>query len=219
MKGQNRKIVLGGLSAVVVVLGLAAVIIYAVPSQSSPSGQTTSWLKVGAYVRYDQVFQWNGGNATKTMSWNITAVSEDLARLAITSYTFNVTNGGVVIYQVEELWTVNSMTGQIVSVSAASSGPNYTGFTNPFWTDTDVKAGSLIDAYFGTYGILQQGGTIDVAGRSLSCWEVSLQWEVGTMQRWYDTSTGIVVKIVTTMARGGIHMNVTETATASNIQL
>jgi hypothetical protein len=146
------------------------------------------------------------------MTWNITG----LANLSTTSYTFNVTNGRVIFLPVEAQWKFNTETGEIVSVI---SGVNVTGHLNPFWINSDVRAGSVIDAYFGTYATVQEAETINILGQVRNCWEVNLEWPTATMQRWYDPSTGIVVRIYTNLVEGGVRMNVTETATKSNIQM
>lgn len=192
---------------------LAVIVLLAFVTEVSAA---SSWIGTSSYVKYDQLFAWNGSSKTESMIWNITALSKGLAELRITSYSYNVTNGQVNVFPVKDVWNVNTDTRNITE-----SSTGVTGLKNPFWIETGVSVGSTVDAYFGTTAVIQGPETIQVLGQNVSCWTVSLTWPGSTMQRWYDPATGIVLRIDTTTylpsSQGGINMNVRETAVASNI--
>jgi len=185
------------------------------------SGSTASlqahphWLVAGAYVRYNQVFRWDDRNVTRQMLWNVTGVLDNLASVKTTSYSFNVTKGQVVFFPVAAWWKVDAASREIIEVE---SGDNVTGHLMPFWMDPNASVGSKVDAYFGTYASVNGAQTIEALGSSRDCPNVILQWPSATMQRWYDKSTGIVLRIQTSMVMDGVPVNVTETAVQSNIQ-
>jgi hypothetical protein len=185
--------------------------------QTDNSLASSSWLKVGAYMQYKQFFQWDDQNSTRLMTLNISRVWDNLTEARVTDYAYNITNGKVVLFPAESSWIVNMQTREIVKVL---SGDNVTGYLEPFWISPDVSSGSVIDAYFGTHAQIQQTVPIQALGQPQNCWEATLQFgPVGTMQRWYEQSTGIVLLIVTSLTRGDISMHVTETAIGSNIQM
>jgi hypothetical protein len=198
-------------------VGYAVFGLFLVVSTPALGAQASSpWLTRGAYVRYSQVFQWGGENETTPMMWNVTSLSGGLANVFTTSYDFNVTGGKVVIFPVESRLVVNEETNEIVGVE---SGVNVKGYPVPFWIDPNVGLGSSIDAYFGTNATIQASQSIEVMGTARSCWTVVLEWPYATMQRWYDKSTGIVLRIDTNLTRAGVRMRVVETATESNLQM
>jgi len=172
------------------------------------------WLVAAAYVRYNQVFRWDEGNTTRLMVWNVTGLLDNIASVKTTSYTFNVTKGQVVFFPVAAWWKVNAATREIVGVE---SGDNVTGHLMPFWMDPNASVGSSVDAYFGTYASVNGAQTIEALGSSRDCPNVILQWPSATMQRWYDKSTGVVLRIQTSMVMDGVPINITETAVQSNI--
>jgi hypothetical protein len=175
-----------------------------------------SWMFVGAYVRYDQVFRWDGGNATSPMIWNVTSISGGLANVSVSSYDFDIVRGKVILHPVGAQWVVDMGTGKIVQVV---SGPGVVGKAAPFWIDPAVNEGSTIDAYFGATAQIQRADPITALGQTRDCWKVVLSWPSATMQRWYDKSAGIVLMIDTSFAATSPHVEVTETAVASNIQI
>ena len=151
------------------------------------------------------------------MTFNVTSVSDSLADITVTDFVYNITDGRVVLFPAESLWVVNTQTREVVKVM---SGDNVTGHLEPYWISPNVSAGSVIDAYFGTYAQVQEAEAIQALGQTRDCWMVTLEWPpAAAMERWYDQSTGIVLLIITNLTRGGIRMNVTETATSSNIQM
>jgi hypothetical protein len=171
-----------------------------------------TWTVTGAYVKYNQAFSWSDRSQNETMFWNITGLSGSIADLQITSYSYNVTNGQVNFFPASDVWKVNTDNRNITE-----SSTGVTGLENPFWIESNAGMGSTVDAYFGTTATIDQHETIGVLGRNIDCWKVSMSMGPQIMQRWYDPATGIVLRIDSSITRGGVIMNVRESAVASNI--
>jgi len=191
------------------------VLLVVISGSTSSNLSNLTWLKTGAYVRYDQVFTWNGGNETKSMVWNVTNFNGTNAGVTLTSFTYNVTNGYVLLFPTSVAWVVDAETRLIIKTE---SGVNVTGYPMPFWIDPNTKVGSTIDAYFGSSATMEKAQPIYALGETRNCTSVTLQWPSATMHRWYDQMTGIVLRIETTMIGAGVQMKVSEDAVESNIR-
>jgi len=171
-----------------------------------------SWLKLNASMTYKQFFVWTGHNETEYMTWNITQLRDDLANLHLISHGVTVTDEDVVITRGESNWTINTFTREIVD----SSDPNYIGAKCPFWIETDVTIGSTIDTLYGTSDIAKSE-PIYVLGQQRDCWVVEYSWPTAAMKRWYDKSSGIVLKIHVVLYREDVTIEITETALQTNV--
>lgn len=173
-----------------------------------------SWLKAGAFVTYEQFFEWTGNNATEYMTWNITTLENDSANLHLISHGVDTSGASVTITTSEVNWTLNAATREILSASDS----NYLGEKNPFWIEKDVTVGSTIDILYGP-NIISKSESIFVLGKQRDCWVVEYQWVTSTMKRWYDKSSGIALKIQVVLYRKDVTIYITETAVQSNINL
>lgn len=171
-----------------------------------------SWLKLGTCMTYEQFFIWVGHNETKYMTWNITKLRDDLADLHLISHGVNVTEEDVMTTLGEFDWTINLVTREIVN----SSDPNSTGKKCPFWIETDVTIGSAVDTLYGI-SVISKSEPIYVFGQQRDCWVFEYDWATASMERWYDKSSGICLKIHVILYRQGITIEVTETAMLTNI--
>jgi len=173
-----------------------------------------SWLRLGAYMTYEQFFVWAGHNETEYMTWNITTLRDDRADLHLTSHGVNVTDGHVEITLGEANWTLNEATREIVD----SSDANYIGKKCPFWIETDVTMGSVVDILYGV-NVISKSEQIYVLGQQRDCWVVEYDWPTASMKRWYDKSSGTLLKVLVVLDRQGIRIETTETAVLTNIDL
>ncbi len=173
-----------------------------------------SWLALGAYVEYAQIFQWDENNATEYMTWNLTKVSDASIDVHLFSHGVNVTSGNVAIEPGEANWTVSVYTREITH----SSDANYVGKKCPFWIRENAKAGSTVDILYGvsTIGVSE---SISVLGLQRDCWVLEYNWPTSSMKRWYDKPTGLCLKIQVTINRQVISIDTTETAVLTNIGL
>jgi len=173
-----------------------------------------SWLRLGAFMTYEQFFVWTGRNETEYMKWNITSLRDDSADLHLISHGVDVTEGDVVITSGEDNWTMNAVTREIVD----SSDSNYVGKKCPFWIETDVTIGSTVDTLYGT-SVVSKSESIRVFGQQRHCWVVEYYWTTASMKRWYDKSCGILLKVHVVLHRQDITIEITETAVLTNIDL
>jgi len=173
-----------------------------------------SWLKSGTYMTYEQFFVWTGHNETEYMTWNVTKLRDDFADLHVISHGVNVTEGDVVITLGEANWMINLVTREIVN----SSDPNYIGEKCPFWIGTDVTIGSTVDILYGI-SVISKSEQIYVLEQQRDCWVVEYDWTTASLERWYDMSSGICLKIHVVLHRQGISIEITETAVLTNVDL
>lgn len=173
-----------------------------------------SWLALGAYVKYAQVFQWDESNRTEYMTWNLTMVSDASVDMHLLSHGVNLTGGNVVIVPGEANWTINAYTCEITRSSEA----NYVGKKCPFWIRENAKAGSTVDILYGV-GTIVESESVDVLGRQRDCWVLEYNWPTSSMKRWYDKPTGLCLKIQITIHRQDTTITATETAVLTNIEL
>jgi len=173
-----------------------------------------SWLKPGSYMLYEQFFIWNEQSKTDYMKWNITKLEDNLAALDLTSHGVNVTTGSVELTIGEVNLTMDTITREVVNCS----DPYYVGEKWPFWIETNVTIGATIDIWYGT-NVISKNETICVLGKQRDCWVVEYNWRSGSMKRWFDKSSGILLKIYNVLYRQGITIVVTATAVLTNIDL
>jgi hypothetical protein len=173
-----------------------------------------SWLALGAYVKYAQVFQWDESNATEYMTWNLTAVGDASVDLRLLSHGVNLTSGNVAIVSGEANWTIDAYTREITG----SSDANYVGEKCPFWIRENANAGSTVDTLYGV-ATIGASESVDVLGRQRDCWVLEYNWPTSSMKRWYDKPTGICLKIQVTIHRQDTTISTTETAVLTNIEL
>jgi len=173
-----------------------------------------SWLKMGTYMTYEQFFVWTGHNETEYMTWNMTKLRNDSADLDVTSHGVNVTEGKVILTLDEANFTINTVTRKIVN----SSETYYVGEKWPFWIEANATLGSTIDIFYGI-NVISKSEPIDVLGQQRDCWVVEYNWTTASMERWYDKSFGICLKIHVVLYRQGITIEITETAVQTNVDL
>jgi len=173
-----------------------------------------SWLKKGAFMTYEQFFVWSGQNETRYMIWNTTWLRDDLAGLGLISHGVNVTGGNVVITHDESNWTINAVTREIIN----SSYLDYIGKKWAFWIETNVAVGSPIDIFYGI-STITESEFISVLGMQRDCWIVEYNWSTANMKRWYDKSSGILLKVNVVLYRENVTIEITETAVLTNVDL
>ena len=174
------------------------------------------WLKSGAYMVYEQVFVWNGNSEIDYMVWNVTGLWDGHADLRLTSHGANVTESGVELTLGEADLTIDRATREVVNGSEIV-GPHF-GEKWPFWIETNVSIGSVVDTWYGVT-VVSQTEAIYVLGRRKDCWVVEYDWPSGSMKRWFDTASGVLLKIHNVLYRPGWTIVVTETAVMTNIEL
>jgi hypothetical protein len=176
--------------------------------------RTPSWLKLGAYMRYQQFFAWIGHNQTELMTWNITGLQDNFADLHLISYgvRVNVSDNSVIMSVGEANWTLNAFDRVIVNATDSS----YVGYKCPFWIESTVGIGSTGDSLYGETTIVRNE-TINVLGQQRDCWVTQQNWTASSMTRWYDKSTGIVLMIHVVLQQSGVTIDVMETGTQTNI--
>lgn len=206
---SRKKLLLIALMLVIVSLTVGAYL-YA----GFQKGAKPFWLKSGAYMTYEQLFVWTGHNETKYMTWNITKLVDEFADLHLTSHGVNATEADVVITAGEADWTINTVTREIVN----SSDSNYVGEKCPFWIETNVSVGSMVATLYGRNPV-KKSETIYALEDERDCLVVEYNWTTAAMKRWYDKSSGIVLKIYVVLYRQSATIEITETAVLTNIDL
>ncbi len=197
----------------IVVVSVALMFYLYVKFQEVPE---ESWLRSGTYVVYEQFFVWNGNSRTDYMVWNITRIWNGFADLNLSSHGVNVTDGIVQLTVGEASLTVDKATREVVSGSETVA--YYVGERWPFWIETNVTIGSAVDIWYGV-NTITRNESIYVLGQQRDCWVVEYNWMSGSMKRWFDRSTGIVLKIYNVLHRQGVTVVVTETAVMTNSDL
>lgn len=199
--------------ALILVVSLALVFYLYVSFQEPPR---ESWLKAGTYVVYEQFFVWNGNSETDYMVWNITRLSDGSVDLSLTSHGVNVTDGNVELTVGEANLSIDKVTREVISGSDIVV--YYIGEKWPFWIETNVTVGSAIDIWYGA-STITKNESIYILGQQRDCWVVEYDWVSGSMRRWFDKSTGILLKIHNLLYREGTIVTVTETAVMTNTDL
>ncbi|MDH5448529.1 MAG: sulfite exporter TauE/SafE family protein [Candidatus Bathyarchaeota archaeon] len=205
---MNRKTLL--LTAVLLIIGVS----FAIGVYSYTEAAKSSWLKLDAYMTYEQLFIWTGHNETEYMTWNITKLGDNFAELHLISNGVNVTEGNVALTTGEINWTINTVTREIVN----SSDTEYIGEKWPLWIETNVTTGSTIDIFYGINDI-NRSEQIYVFEQQRDCWVVEYNWATSNMERWYDKSSGICLKIHVVLYYPGTTIEITETAVSTNVDL
>jgi len=163
---------------------------------------------------YEQAFAWADHQQAENMTWVITKLEDDTANVHLISHGVDTSSGNVVITTGETNWTINAISREILN----SSDHNYDGKKNPFWIEKDVGVGSSVDILYGI-NTISGNESISVLGMQRDCWVVEYNWSTSTMKRWYDKSSGIVLKIQVVLYRQDITVEITETAIQTNINL
>jgi len=209
--GVNRKtLILTAMSLIIIVsLAMGTYVLILLKAAPRPS-----WMKVGAYMTYEQFFTWAGQNETELMTWSLTRLQDDLVDLRLVSHGVDVNEGNVAIVAGEENWTINADSREITN----SMDSYYIGYKCPFWIEKDAKIGSGVDVLYGKTTI-SKSETIDALGQRRDCWVVEYDWTTSGMKRWYDKSTGIVLKIDVIQFKQNIRIETTETAVQTNVNL
>ncbi|MFX0097232.1 MAG: hypothetical protein ACFE7E_05685 [Candidatus Hodarchaeota archaeon] len=173
-----------------------------------------SWLELGSYMKYEQFYVWNGHNGTVYMIWNVTKLNDHSADLHLISHGVNVTDGNVEPTLGDFNFTINVATRETINCSDIS----YIGEKWPFWIETGVGLGFTIDILYGI-NTISGSEQIQVLGQQRDCWVVQYDWTFDSMTRWYDKSSGIVLKIRVVLYRQGFTIVITETAVQTNVDL
>lgn len=208
---MNRKtlLLIAALLIVGVSLAFAAYLYLQPPKLVKPL-----WLKTGAFMTYEQFFVWSGHNETRYMTWNTTWLRDDLADLGLISHGVNVTAGNVVITHDENNWTINAVTREIIN----STNLSYIGEKWAFWIEPNVAVGSTIDIFYGI-STISKSELISVLGMQRDCWIVEYNWSTASMKRWYDKSSGILLKVYVVLYRENVTIEITETTVLTNVDL
>ena len=81
----------------------------------------------------------------------------------------------------------------------------------------NVGLSSSVDIFYGI-NTISSDESISVLGMQRDCWAVDYNWwSTSAMKRWYDKSSGIVLKIQVVLYRQDITVEITETAIQTNI--
>lgn len=209
---MSRKVLLLFVVFLVVVVSLTFMVYFYVRLQEV---SRQYWLKSGTYMVYEQFFVWNGRTKADYMTWNITKLEADFADVSLTSHGVNVTAGNVELTLGEANMTIDAVTREVVNCSNLDY---YIGEKWPFWIETNVTTGSSIDIWYGV-NVISRNETICVLGKQRDCWVVEYNWGADSMKRWFDKSSGILLKIHNILQRQGITIVITETAVLTNIDL
>lgn len=171
-----------------------------------------TWLELDSFMVYEQAITWADHQQFENMIWEITKLEDDTAIVHLISHGVDTSSGNVVITTGEADWTVNAISREILN----SSDHNYDGEKFPFWIEKDVGVGSSVDVLYGI-NTISDSESISVLGMQRDCWVVKYNWSASTMKRWYDKSSGIVLKIQVVLYREDITVEITETAIQTNI--
>lgn len=178
----------------------------------------SSWLARNDFIVYKQDFAWAGGNATEYMFWNVTALNGDLADLNLVSHGVNISNGTVSFPETDINVTVTITSREVVGLSNLTSEMPV-GSKWPFWIPASVKVGDPVQTAYGD-SFISPSQPVDIMGRNRDCWVVSYNYAHGSsMNRFYDTASGICLKIQSYVVSDGISVAVNETAVQTNINL
>jgi hypothetical protein len=211
---MNRKTLLLTAVSLIIVISLIIETYLLIQPKENPK---PSWLKSEDYVIYEQTFVLvDHIIKTESMTWNITKLHDNSAELHLVSYnaTINASGNSVAITVNEANWTLNALNRQITD----STDSSYIGYKCPFWIESNVGIGSMVDSLYGQTTI-KRNETIDALGLQRDCWVTEQNWPTSSMTRWYDKSTGIVLMIHVVLHQSGVTIEVTETATQTNIAL
>jgi hypothetical protein len=171
------------------------------------------WLRSDSYMVYEQFFEWASGNMTERMQWNVTGIRDDLVDLSLLSHGVDTSSEDISITESESTWTINTFSRGIV----ADSESGYVGKKWPFWISTNVEVGSSVDTMYG-FSSISGREPIAVLNESHDCWVVEYRWSTSNMKRWYDTSSGLCLKIFVVLEpRNNLTIIITETAVQTNI--
>ena len=181
---------------------------------NSRSLKKPTWLELDSSMVYEQAIAWAGHQQVENMTWVITKLEDDTANVHLISHGVDTSSGNVVITTGEANWTINAISREILN----SSDHNYDGKKNPFWIEKDVGVGSSVDILYGM-NTISGNESISVLGMQRDCWIVEYNWSTSAMKRWYDKSSGIVLKIQVVLYRQDITVEITETAIQTNIDL
>ncbi|MCW3993246.1 MAG: hypothetical protein NWE85_01605 [Candidatus Bathyarchaeota archaeon] len=172
-----------------------------------------AWLELGSFMVYEQAIAWADHQQVENMTWVVTKLEDDTANVHLISHGVDTSSGNVVITAGEANWTINAISREILN----SSDHNYDGEKNPFWIEKNVGVGSSVDILYGM-NTISSDESISVLGMQRDCWVVEYNWwSTSAMKRWYDKSSGIVLKIQVVLYRQDIRVEITETAIQTNI--
>lgn len=171
-----------------------------------------AWLELDSFMVYEQAITWADHQQVENMTWRITKLEDDTANVYLISHGVDTSSGNVVITTGEANWTINAISREILN----SSDHNYDGKKNPFWIEKNVGVGSSVDILYGT-NTISSNESISVLGMQRDCWVVEYNWPTSAMKRWFDKSSGIVLKIQVVLYRQDITVEITETAIQTNI--
>ncbi|UCE96273.1 MAG: hypothetical protein JSV51_01290 [Candidatus Bathyarchaeota archaeon] len=173
-----------------------------------------SWLKPGSYVIYEQFFVWDENSEVDYMAWNVTKLWNGFIDLHLRSHGVNITGLMVELTVGDANLTADAATRKVVNGSDIVA--YYIDKKWPFWIETNVTTGSTVDIWYGVTTIIGND-SIYVLGQQRNCWIIQYNWPSGSMKRWYDESSGILLKIHNVLYRQGFTIVVTETAVMTNI--
>jgi hypothetical protein len=207
----NRRRVLA-VTLVFVAVSALAVSIFWYSNLWSP--RKPEWLELDSFMVYEQAIAWADHQQVENMSWKITKLEDNTANVNLVAHGVDTSSGNVLITTGEANWTINAISREILN----SSDQDYDGEKCPFWIEKDVGVGSRVDILYGV-NTISGSESISVLGRQRDCWVVEYNWSTSSMKRWYDRSSGIVLKIQVVLYRQDITVEIVETAIQTNIDL
>jgi hypothetical protein len=181
----------------------------------------SSWLVPNNFVVFEQNFTWDQHNATEYMYWNVTNVSGGVANIHLVSHGVNVSSDGAVSFPRTDIEvTINITNREVITLSDLSYYSEMSqGSKWPFWIPNSMKVGDAVETMYGN-SYISSNQTVEAMGKSRDCWLVAYTFGGGnSMNRFYDTISGLCLKIQTRMEQNNVTLNIIETAVQSNIDL
>lgn len=173
-------------------------------------------LTPDTFMIYEQFFVWDGESVVDYMMWNITCLRDGYVDLSLVSHGVNVTNGDVELTLGVANLTIDKASREVINCSEIIE--YYVGEKWPFWIETNVTFGSTVDIWYGA-NTISEDETVYVLGRRRECWVIEYNWTSGSMKRWFDKTSGLLLKIHNVLYRQGTTIVVIETAVMTNVDL
>ncbi len=187
----------------------------------SGSSGLPEFIREGVFAQYTQTFSLG---EIYGLYWQVHSVNRSGVELLTRSHglyynstggEFQIVRGGGTMFIDGETWVIIQMSD---SNGSAMSGPPV-GEMSAFWISTEVNESSVIHNTYDqfvhpTSGVLE----LDCLMQPRECWITDNIYRNGTdMKRWYDKSTGIVLRIETSITKDSEQVSILEVLNATNI--
>ncbi len=181
-----------------------------------------TWLEEGNYAQYQQVFSIG---ETHILYWQITQLTTSVAEIKILSHgiQFNFSTMGFQTVSGGGIVTISRDTGEILEfayLNGTVTPHEMVGQKLAFWISTAISASTSIE------NIYDRNVTPSLVGplhfpclpAPRLCWLTENTYSSSnSMSRYYDTETGIVLKILTFVSVAEEQINIIETLNDTNI--